>query len=116
VVLEHWTWIVLAVEPADIGWFTYAGPRMVAEEVRKDWAKHTWFQQCLLNFLGCTTGWAALVFVIYRVFLDGNLHHFELWDAVGCSSRLLRNPRVSALHSVTGPSFMAEKADRKSNR
>jgi len=80
--VAHWIWVVLAVAAAvDIGWFTYAGPRMVEE--RKNWPKRTWFQQYLLNFLGCAIGWAALFFVTYRVFLDGSLHDFAVWDALG---------------------------------
>jgi hypothetical protein len=73
----------VAVVVADIAWFTYAGPRMVADKEREKWSKKTWFQQCLFNFLGCVIGWAALLFVIYRVILDGSLHDFAVWDALG---------------------------------
>jgi hypothetical protein len=82
-----WIWIVFAVALvvplADIAWFTFAGPRMVADKDSEKWSKKTWFQQYLFNFLGCVIGWAALLFVIYRVILDGNLHDFAVWDALG---------------------------------
>src|SRR5712671_3430799 len=89
----HWTCVLYGligvVAICDIAWFTYAGPRMVPKDKRKCWLPHTWFQQYLLNFLGCLTGWAALFFVVYRVVLDGSLHNFEIWDALGILTAFL---------------------------
>jgi hypothetical protein len=62
---------------------------MVSKQNRENWSKSTWFQQYSLNFLGSLTGWAALAFVIYRVILDGSLHKFEGWDALGILVALL---------------------------
>ncbi|MGO9046034.1 MAG: hypothetical protein ACLQFW_03975 [Xanthobacteraceae bacterium] len=100
--MAFYIWVVLlAIAAADVIWFTYAGPQMTNVEERAKWTKATWFQACLLNFLGCLIGWLALFFVIDRVILHGSLHDFAVWDALGV---------LVAFLGVTGnlPMFMLQ--------
>jgi hypothetical protein len=81
--MPHWIWFAYSMVAFVAScWFGWKATTIFEVPVLEGWsAKRT--AQFWFNFVGSITGWAALFFVAYRVVIDGDLHHFEVWDALG---------------------------------